>query len=174
MVGVYLITGPPGAGKSTIARKLAETSKKGALIEVDDIRHMILGGYEKPWLKNTESEQQKKLAIKNACDLANNFLTLGADVFIDDVITEKATFEQYCKQLRTEPNMYLLLPSKEIVIQRDSQRTEAQVMGQRAIDLYEKFLSAREKLDWRIIDNSSMTIEETVKLIKAEYSITSS
>ena len=37
MSKLYIITGPAGVGKSTISKKIAESKKKSALIEEDDI-----------------------------------------------------------------------------------------------------------------------------------------
>ncbi len=88
MVKVFIITGPPASGKSSVSQRLAEMSKNGAVINVDEIRHMIKGGYSAPWNNNRTAEKQKELAIRNACSLANNFIENGIDVFIDDVVTK--------------------------------------------------------------------------------------
>jgi len=44
---IYLICGPAGAGKSTIANMLVGEFEKSVLIEVDEIRHMIKRGMPK-------------------------------------------------------------------------------------------------------------------------------
>jgi predicted kinase len=165
MAKIAIITGPPGSGKTTVSKKLAETSTKGAVISVDEIRHMIIGGYRKAWLKDKESEEQKILAIKNTCLLAKNFLEQGIDVFIDDVVTSESSLSLYKKLLNTNFSIFLLLPSKEVLIKRDASRPEEAIMGKRAIELHEVFSSAKDKLNWQVIDTTSLSLEDTVREI---------
>ncbi|AJD89615.1 hypothetical protein JMA_02980 [Jeotgalibacillus malaysiensis] len=44
MPRIYIISGPAGVGKSTTARRLAESFSQSAYIEGDVINHMIVGG----------------------------------------------------------------------------------------------------------------------------------
>lgn len=45
MSRLYILTGPPGVGKSTISRGLAERLEKSVLLEGDDFYHQVVGGY---------------------------------------------------------------------------------------------------------------------------------
>ena len=47
---IYIISGPAGAGKSTTSKMIANRLQKSAYIPGDEINHMVVGGYEKPWL----------------------------------------------------------------------------------------------------------------------------
>ena len=49
MSKLYIITGPAGVGKSTISREIAKRSDRSALIEGDEIYHLVCGGYESAW-----------------------------------------------------------------------------------------------------------------------------
>ena len=44
-----LLTGPPAAGKSTTARVLADSLPVAAMIDVDDIRQLVVAGHAAPW-----------------------------------------------------------------------------------------------------------------------------
>ena len=46
---VYIISGPPGVGKSTVSKELAYSFDKSAVIEGDLIYLMIKGGIVAPW-----------------------------------------------------------------------------------------------------------------------------
>ena len=41
MCAIVLLRGAPGVGKSTVAQHLCESARVGALVEVDDVRHMF-------------------------------------------------------------------------------------------------------------------------------------
>lgn len=46
---VIIISGPPAAGKSSVAKALAKKFSKSAYISTDQIRDMIIGGNIAPW-----------------------------------------------------------------------------------------------------------------------------
>ena len=56
MSKVYIITGPAGVGKSTISKEIASKSNKSALIEGDEIYHLVCGGYKSAWENNNHLE----------------------------------------------------------------------------------------------------------------------
>ncbi len=165
MQKIVLITGPPGAGKSTISNKLAESVSKGVAIDVDVIRAMVRAGYALPWLNTQETKNQRDLATKNVCDIAENSINLGFDVFINDVLSNNKLIEDYKKALGKSINFFLLLPSKETLMRRLKERKEEDIMFVRAKVLHETFSNIKDKIDWTVIDNSSLTIEETLKII---------
>lgn len=79
---LFIITGPPAAGKSTVSKKIAASLEKCALLEGDVIYHMVKNGIEHPW----KSEKQVDLAFQNLADLSMNFLSGGFDVVLDWIV----------------------------------------------------------------------------------------
>ena len=67
---IYIISGPAGAGKSTVSKGLAEQFEHSAYIEGDLINHMVVGGYLPPW----ESKESLSLVWDNIADLSINFV----------------------------------------------------------------------------------------------------
>jgi len=92
-----LLTGPPAVGKSTTARVLADTLPLAAVIDVDDVRQLVVAGHAAPWHGEAGLLQQR-LGVENACDLARRFASAGIEVVIADVLT-LSTAELYRARL---------------------------------------------------------------------------
>lgn len=88
MARPLLLTGGPAAGKSTVAAALVRTRSPAALIDVDDIRQLLISGHAAPW-EGADGARQQRLGVRNACLLARGFLTEGIDVVITDVVTDR-------------------------------------------------------------------------------------
>jgi deoxyadenosine/deoxycytidine kinase len=86
---VCLITGPAGAGKSSVSKALAEKFERSAVIEVDTLRHMIKGGYVRPFPAMRKLICNFLSSAKNACDVASNLLEKDFTVFIDGCCWKK-------------------------------------------------------------------------------------
>jgi len=84
-MSIVLLTGGPGAGKSTIARAVAPLRRRCAVIEVDDVRQMLVQPHAAPW-DGSEGLRQQKLGVWNAARLAIGFADDGEDVVIADVL----------------------------------------------------------------------------------------
>ena len=81
-----LLTGGPAAGKSATALRLVEPLRRAAVIDVDDIRHLVVAGHAAPW-EGTEGQLQQRIGVENACDLARRYLHWGIEVVMSDVLT---------------------------------------------------------------------------------------
>lgn len=92
-MSTLLLTGPPGAGKNTVAEVLARKRKLCAVIDVDIVRCMVLQPQHAPW-DGEEGRRQVALGVRNTCMLANSFRAEGCDVVILDVIDDE-TFALY-------------------------------------------------------------------------------
>jgi hypothetical protein len=84
-----VLTGPPAVGKSTAARSLASARPRCAVVEVDDLRQLVLTGASAPW-EGEAGARQRLLGARNACALAANFLAEEIDVVITDVLTPES------------------------------------------------------------------------------------
>src|SRR5207249_360402 len=87
MIDVVLISGLPGAGKTTVARRLAEQLPRSVHIVGDDLRWLVVGGFRNPaetW--DAETPRQYYLSFDNEAALAKNFTDLGFKVIVDEVV----------------------------------------------------------------------------------------
>jgi predicted kinase len=87
-VSIVVLTGGPGAGKSTIARAVAPLRRRCAVIEVDDVRQMLVQPHAAPW-EGAEGLRQQRLGVGNAAQLAIAFANDGGDVVIADVVNDE-------------------------------------------------------------------------------------
>ena len=83
-----LLTGGPAAGKSSTALLVVEPLRRAAVIDVDDIRHLVVAGGAAPW-DGSEGRLQQRIGVENACDLARRYLHWGIDVVLSDVLNSE-------------------------------------------------------------------------------------
>src|SRR5690349_15017848 len=94
---IIFITGAPGSGKSTIARRLAEHYPKSLHLQVDHLREMMVSGLALPggdaW--NDEINRQFQWARTSAGNMAEVYARAGVVVVIDDVSVPAEFAEHY-------------------------------------------------------------------------------
>lgn len=73
-------------GKSTTASLIARRCARAAVIDVDDLRQLVVSGAAAPW-DGPEGVSQQRLGVENACGLARRFHEHGFEVIVTDVLT---------------------------------------------------------------------------------------
>jgi chloramphenicol 3-O-phosphotransferase len=158
---IFLLTGIPGAGKTTVARALAKRFERGVHIEADVLHRMIVSGGEwpKPPGPSGEAGRQLRLRYRNATLLARSFFEAGFAAVIDDV-TMGERLEDYRADLVGVPSyLVVLAPRVEVVAERDAGRDK------NAFDMWgyldaELRATMKDKGIW--LDTSGMTVDEVV------------
>lgn len=124
---MIIVSGPPGAGKSSVAEALCERYDRMLHVEVDTLRHMVKAGYRHPWTGDYQAHEQLVLAVRNASAIARESVAMRYAVVIDDVVTADMA-KVYGDALagRGVPvHLVTLLPSLAVTLARDAERRES-------------------------------------------------
>ncbi|MGZ3375922.1 MAG: AAA family ATPase [Phenylobacterium sp.] len=83
---IVIVSGPPGAGKSTIARRLATASagELAAHLHTDDFYGYIRKGFVAPWLP--ESQAQNITVMRALAGAAATYAQGGYEVIVDGIV----------------------------------------------------------------------------------------
>jgi adenylate kinase family enzyme len=169
MPEVLILTGPPGAGKGTVARALADRYDRVAHIEVDTLRRFVTPtGFARQG--QPEYERQRHLAIRNACALARNFLAQRFGVIIDDVLDEPDFLPAYLEGLRdvdAQLHLVQLLPSLAACAAREMERRRGKTPKTSVRVDYERYLTNAASLPGVSIDSSALSVNETADKVQA-------
>lgn len=155
---LYIITGPAGVGKSTISEKVANLSKKSALVEGDIIYHMVCGGYVSPWKEGNHL----KVFWDNCIDIIKNFIDEGYDVVFNYIIDNKSIDRLKNTFKDTKIKFVCLMVDEETIIKRDNLRQEDCRMGKRSLILLENF-KKKNFSSKNILYTTNLSIDETVE-----------
>jgi broad-specificity NMP kinase len=131
---IYIISGPCGVGKSTLAKELARRLKKSALIKGDDFLSMYEEGSVPPW------DEQLVIMWKNILSLTQTFIQHDFHVIIDTVVEDE--LEWFCKHFS-----YLNLHIKYVVLRADEDILMERVNNRGDTHLIERSLFLLNKLE---------------------------
>jgi broad-specificity NMP kinase len=164
--GIIVVSGVPGAGKTSVSRALAGRFERAVHIEADALQRMIVTGGEWPdssAVARGEAARQLELRGRNACLLARSFAEAGFVTFVDDIVVG-TRLDEYAHALAgCDWRLIVLTPDLEVLAERNRDRGmagDADALGQaRAL-----FEPARATPGVHL-DNGAETVTETVDRI---------
>jgi len=121
---VIVVSGLPGAGKSTVAGMLAERFPRAAHVEADRLQRMIVSGgrWPDPHL-DAESERQLRLRLHNVCLLAVSFARAGFVAVVDEICIGRR-FDDLREEIEAPFHFVMLNPDLPTLAARNRGRAE--------------------------------------------------
>lgn len=154
---VLIVTGPCGSGKTTIANLIARNGRF-AYISGDEIKDELF-----PHIVSiADHPEALEQVYASMFQRAKRHYELGESVVIDYVFLGQKRIEEYKKAFSGSLAIKVLLPEREVLIDRDQSR-ECWTAGEDCVtDLYNRFYNLRSCIGTEnYIDNSEETPEET-------------
>ena len=162
---VYIISGPPGVGKSSVSNELAYTYDKSAVIEGDMIYLIIRSGLVAPW---EDDGYYMDLFWDNIISITDNLIKRDITVIIEYVIFKEQIkkIESFLKAKQIKLKYCVLLAEEQTLKERDSSRAEIERTGDLSIKSRNEFLSKNISSN-NILHTDNLDIKEIVNIIKS-------
>jgi predicted ATPase len=158
----FIVTGPPGSGKSTLCDKLALSFDRGLRLHCDDIYNMVKGGHKSPW---DDLDGTLRGLMFDACQSIMKTYRAGRFEVVVDYVFSTDELQRFVAKIPGEIVLVVLFPELSVNIHRDKNRQWT--IGEERVRHYQQVFEEKRKIFAPfVLDNTSMSVEDCVNAVK--------
>ncbi len=160
---VIIMTGPPGAGKTTVAEVLATSASVPTVhLVTDQFYRSIRAGFVLPFLP--EAQRQNEVVVEAIVGATRTFARGGYDVVVDGIVGP--WFLPPFRDAFSELSYVVLRPDLETTLTRAKERAGRELKDVEAITgLFGAFARLGE-LEDHVLDTRDLDVEQTAAEVR--------
>lgn len=131
-----IVTGPPGSGKTAVARALADADKRSAHVESDSFFRFLRAGFIPPY--EPESAGQNEIVMDIVADAVAGYARAGYAVYWDGIVGPWYLDRVLTRLGGLEVSYIVLRPARQVALERVRAR-DGDLDSSGAEAMFEKF-----------------------------------